>query len=90
MKIAIVMPVVLQNEIFLAMTLEAAAHLTTRHEATLYVVSNGLHVCSPETLRPALAESFAGKVRLLHEPGVERTVAGSVESRLPVCPGGRS
>lgn len=28
-------------------------------------------------MRPALAESFAGKVRLLHEPGVERTVAGA-------------
>lgn len=77
MKIAIVMPVVLQNEILLGMTLEAAAHLTTRHEATLYVVSNRLRVCPPEVLQPALAQCFAGKVRLLHESGVERTVAGA-------------
>jgi GT2 family glycosyltransferase len=76
MKIAIVMPVVLQNEILLPMTLEAAAHLTTRHEATLYVVANRLQVCSPEILQPALEQCFAGKVRLLHEAGVERTVAG--------------
>ena len=77
MKIAIVMPVVLQNETLLAITLEAAAHLTTRHEATLYVVSNRLHVCSPEMLQPALEQRFAGKVRLLHEAGVERSVAGA-------------
>ena len=77
MKIAIVMPVVLQNEALLTLTLEAVAHLRTRHEATLYMVSNRLHVCSPEQLKTHLDERFAGRVRLLHETGVERSVAGA-------------
>lgn len=77
MHIAIVMPVVLQNEALFEMTLDAVAHLTTRHRATLYVVSNRLHVRSPEQLERSLQERFAGNVRLLHEPGVERSVAGA-------------
>jgi GT2 family glycosyltransferase len=77
MHIAIVMPVVLQNEALLEMTLDAAAHLTTRHSATLYVVSNRLHVRSPGELKAALEERFAGNVQVLHEPGVERSVAGA-------------
>ncbi len=77
MNLGIIMPVVLQNEALLEMTLDAVAHLTTRHIATLYVVSNRLHVCAPEHLEAALEERFAGNVRVLHEPGVERSVAGA-------------
>jgi GT2 family glycosyltransferase len=77
MHIAIVMPVVLQNEALLQMTLSCVGRLTTRHRATLYVVSNRLHILPPEQLKTALAERFAGEVRLLHEPGVERSVAGA-------------
>jgi GT2 family glycosyltransferase len=77
MNLAIVTPVVLQNEALLEMTLDAVVHLTTQHSATLYVVSNRLHVRSPEHLKASLEERFAGNVRLLHEPGVERSVAGA-------------
>jgi GT2 family glycosyltransferase len=77
MKLGIVMPVVLQNEILLRTTLEAVGHLRSRHTATLYVVSNRLHVCLPESLQAALQQHFAGKVNLLHDPGTERSVAGA-------------
>jgi GT2 family glycosyltransferase len=77
MKIAVVMPVVLQNEVLLQLTLDAIAHIVTRHEAALYVVSNRLHVCSPEALRTHLERCFRGRVQLLHEPGVERSVASA-------------
>jgi GT2 family glycosyltransferase len=77
MQIAVVMPVVLQNEVLLQLTLDAIARLVTRHEATLYVVSNRLHVCSPEALQANLDRCFRGCVLLLHEPGVERSVAGA-------------
>ena len=71
------MPVVLQNETLLEVTLEAVAHLTTKYDATLYVVSNRLHVRTPEDLEAMLGERFDGKVQVLHEPGVERSVAGA-------------
>src|SRR5438045_830975 len=77
MKLGIIMPVVLQNETLLEVTLDAVTHLTTRYTATLYVVSNRLHVRTPEDLEAILADCFAGKVRVLHEPGVERSVAGA-------------
>jgi len=77
MKLGIIMPVVLQNQALLAMTLEAAAHLKSRHAATLYVVCNRLHICLPQALQEALERHFCGHVRVLYEAGVERTVAGA-------------
>jgi GT2 family glycosyltransferase len=77
MKIAIVMPVVLQNEVLRQMTLDAVRHLVTQHEATLYVVTNRLHVCTPDALQADLTANFPGRARLLHEAGVERGVAGA-------------
>jgi GT2 family glycosyltransferase len=71
------MPVVLQNEALLAITREAVAHLKTKHPATLYVVCNRLHVCLPEVLREELQSRFPGRVEIIHEPGVERSVAGA-------------
>src|SRR5262249_28026799 len=71
------MPVVLQNETLLAMTCKAVEHLKTQHEASLYVVCNRLHVCVPEVLHANLQACFAGCVFIIHEPGVERSVAGS-------------
>src|SRR5207248_824674 len=77
MSLAIIMPVVLQNEPLVEMTLNAVAHLTTRHSAALYVVSNRLHVRTPGQLKAVMEERFAGNVHVLHEPGVERSVAGA-------------
>ncbi len=77
MKLGIVMPVVLQNDIMLTTTLDAAEKLTTKHDATLYVVCNRLHVCSPDVLQRNLAQRFRGSVVVLHEAGVERSVAGA-------------
>jgi len=77
MKIGIIMPVVLQNEAMLALTREAVAHLKTTHTAVLYVVCNRLHVCLPEQLQELLQAEFDGRVQVVHEPGVERSVAGA-------------
>jgi GT2 family glycosyltransferase len=77
MKLAIVMPVVLQTETLLTMTQEAVSHLKTRNNAVLYVVCNRLHVCLPEILRADLERQFWGQVVVVHEPGVERSVAGA-------------
>jgi GT2 family glycosyltransferase len=77
MLIGIVMPVVLQNEALLALTREAVAHLKTAHTAVLYVVCNRLHVRVPEALREELQSVLEGHVQVVHEPGVERSVAGA-------------
>ena len=77
MRLAIVMLVVLQNERILAMTLDAIAHLKTVHEATLYIICNRLHVCTPETLYTEAQSQFSGAVNVIHEAGVERSVAGA-------------
>jgi GT2 family glycosyltransferase len=77
MKLAIVMPVVLQNEVLMTMTEEAVSHLQTRHNAVLYVVCNRLHVRVPEVLCSDLQSRFRGRVVVVHEPGVERSVAGA-------------
>jgi len=77
MKIGIVTPVVLQNEAMLATTCEAVEHMKTGHKATLYVVCNRLHVCLPEELQKQLKERFCGQVEVVHQPGVERSVAGA-------------
>src|SRR5215469_8214570 len=77
MKLAIVMPVVLQNETLVALTREAVFHLKSRHPTMLYVVCNRLHVRLPEALREDLQGQFQGQVVVVHEPGVERSVAGA-------------
>jgi GT2 family glycosyltransferase len=71
------MPVVLQNEPLLRLTREAVTHLTTTQEAVLYVVCNRLHVRVPDVLREELQSDFCGRVEVVHEPGVERSVAGA-------------
>jgi GT2 family glycosyltransferase len=77
MKLAIVMPVVLQTDILLTMTREAASFLKTRHEPTLYILCNRLHICTPEFLRANLQSQSQVHVVVVHEPGVERSVAGA-------------
>jgi hypothetical protein len=77
LKLGIVMPVVLQNETILTATLEAVAHLRTRHCAALYVVCNRLSVCGPRELERALAPQFSGAACVIYEPFVERSVAGA-------------
>lgn len=77
MKLAIITPVVLQNAVLFDATIEAVRHFITRHDATLYLICNRLHICQPEVLRSALERHFTGAVRIAHEPGVERSVAGA-------------
>lgn len=77
MKVGIVMPVVLQTETLLEATLDSAAQLRTQHSATLYVICNRLQVCTAEELQRSLQSRFSGRVAVLHEPGVERSVAGA-------------
>ena len=77
MKLAILMPVVLQTEILRNMTQESVSHLRSQHQAVLYIICNRLHVCTPEILRADLQTRFQGRVVVVHEPGVERSVAGA-------------
>jgi GT2 family glycosyltransferase len=78
MRLGVVMPVYLQTEALLDLTCQAAAALrSSAEEATLYVVCNRLHGCTPEELRERLQRKAAVNVRVLHEPCVERSVAGA-------------
>jgi hypothetical protein len=77
MKLGIVMPVVLKEPRLLEITLQAVEHLRVNCTATLYVICNGLHVCSDSELHTQLGERFSGRVRVVNEPGVIRSVAGS-------------
>jgi GT2 family glycosyltransferase len=77
MKLTIVMPVVLQTEGLLTLTREAVSYLKSTHPTVLYVVCNRLHVCLPEKLWSDLQGRFTGQVVVVHEPGVERSVAGA-------------
>jgi GT2 family glycosyltransferase len=71
------MPVVLVQQGLLDLTLEAVGHLVTSCEARLYMICNGLHVCSDADLRARLAERFRGTAVVVNDPGVIRSVAGS-------------
>jgi hypothetical protein len=77
MKLGIVMPVVLQNQVMLAATVQAAATMRSASAATLFVVCNRLSICSPDQLQRSIADSFARRVKVVHEPYVERSVAGA-------------
>jgi hypothetical protein len=77
MKLGIVMPVVLQNEVMLSATVQAAAALKSASEMTLFIVCNRLSVCSPGQLHDAASGGFAGVVKVLYQPYVERSVAGA-------------
>jgi GT2 family glycosyltransferase len=91
MKIAVVMPVILKEQPLLELTRESVSHLRTKHDATLYVVCNALHVCTAEELQKDLEERFGGQVVVLNEPGVTRSVAGSwnVGTQLAFASGAR-
>jgi hypothetical protein len=89
MKLGIIMPVVLQNEVMLAATVDAAHSLRSSAQQTLFVVCNRLSVCSPEELWRAIDGCFAGRVTIVYAPYVERTVAGAWNEgcRLAVAEG---
>jgi hypothetical protein len=76
-RLGIVMPVVLQNEVTLAATVQASASMRSSAPATLFVICNRLSICSPAQLQRAIAASFAGRVEVVYAPYVERTVAGA-------------
>lgn len=77
MNLGIVMPVILQEKALLDCTRAAVEHLITTHHAVLYVICNRLHVCTTEELQADLQGRFRGKVVVVNEPGVARSVAGS-------------
>jgi GT2 family glycosyltransferase len=77
MRLGIVMPVILQQSALLELTRQAVNHLRTTHEARLYVVCNGLHVCSTDELHADLASRFDGEVTVINDAGIVRSVAGS-------------
>jgi GT2 family glycosyltransferase len=77
MKIGVVMPVILQQPALLELTLEAVRHLTASCDRALYIICNGLHICTEAELGAHLRECFTGPVAVINEPGVVRSVAGS-------------
>jgi len=77
MQLGIVMPVVLQEPALLDLTLDAVDHLVSRCDARLYMICNGLHVCSADELGAQLANRFRGAATVVNDPGVVRSVAGS-------------
>jgi hypothetical protein len=76
-KLGIVMPVVLQNEEMLHLTIDAVKHLKSRHDMDLYVMCNRLHVCTPEVLQFELRRLFQGYLLVVHRPGIEGSVASA-------------
>jgi hypothetical protein len=89
MRLGIVMPVVLQNEVMLAASVQAAVSMRAAASARLFVVCNRLSVCSAEQLQRAIAVNFAGRVEVVYQPYVERSVAGAWNEgcRLAVASG---
>jgi hypothetical protein len=77
MRIGIVMPVVLQELPLLDHTRAAVEHLQTKHQSALYVICNRLHVCTAPDLTDDLQARFLGRVTVVNEPGVIRSVAAS-------------
>jgi GT2 family glycosyltransferase len=77
MRLGIVIPVYLQVEALLEMTCQAVAALRTGVDAAVYVVCTRLHVCSAEQLRERLQRQTRLPLHVLHEPFVERSVAGA-------------
>jgi GT2 family glycosyltransferase len=77
MRLGIVMPVILHERSLLDWTRQAVEHLRTTHESELYVICNGLHICTGDQLLADLQARFRGRVTIVNEPGVIRTVAGS-------------
>ena len=77
MRLGIVMPVVLNEPALLELTMEAVEHLVTSCDARLYMICNGLHVCSDANLAAQLAARFGGVATVVNDPGVVRSVAGS-------------
>jgi hypothetical protein len=78
MKLGLIMPVWIQdNPDLLALTYRAAEALRTDAEPHLWVVCNRLHMVSPAELQRELSARCSVPVSVLHEPGVERSVAGA-------------
>jgi GT2 family glycosyltransferase len=76
-KLSIVVPVVIQNNVLVEATLSCAEHLSTQHDATLYIVCNRLRGIGPVELENQIAGRFRGRINILYEPGVERSVSGA-------------
>lgn len=89
MRLGVVMPVVLQEQALLDCTRSAVEHLKTSHDSTLHVICNRLHVCTPEVLQADLQARFHGKLEVVNEPGVVRSVAGAwnLGARLALAAG---
>ena len=77
MHIGIVMPVILQERSLFEYTFEAVECLKTSHTATLYVICNRLHLSTEEELQAELESRFSGKVIVINESGVTRSVSES-------------
>lgn len=79
MKIAVTIPVwIYQNPALIEATQRAVARLRSDvHELTIYLACTRLHQIGPIDLQGYCQRETKHRVCVLHEPGVERSVAGA-------------
>lgn len=74
---ALIIPVWCQNADTLHMFLSAAETWRQQSPLRVYAPTNRLHQIKPEELQAQLADKSGQEVRVMHEDGVERSVAGA-------------
>lgn len=74
---ALIIPVWCQNEASLTMFLSAAESWRQQSPLKVYAPTNRLHGITADELQKQLADRSGQEIRVLHEDGVERTVAGA-------------
>ena len=74
---ALIIPIWVQNEDTLKMFLGAAATWKQQSPLVVYATTNRLHHVSADELRERLAAASGHEIKVLHEDGVERSVAGA-------------
>lgn len=78
MKVAVTMPLWVQDApALIDQTVKAASCLSSRHELRLFTACTRLHQIEPEKLQDKLRATAPCLVTVLHEPFVERSVAGA-------------
>ncbi len=83
--IGVIMPLWCQNEATVQLTLRTVPFLRATRPAKLFVVTTRLTVRGPEQLRGELAAVCPLPVEVIHDPGVDRSVAGAWNRAIPVA-----
>lgn len=78
-SLAIVMPVWIQNDDLLKMTLQSLSsiHHDESHSIKIFVVTTRLHGITPDDFSLKCHKACCFDLEVLHDPGVDRSVAGA-------------